>query len=345
VATLYHWDLPQALQDSGGWVNRDTAGRFAEYASLVHGALGTDVPLWTTLNEPWVAAWLGYGTGLHAPGRQDDLEALTATHHLLLAHGMAVDAMRGAGDVGIILNLQPTKPGSDDADDVRAAQMADRHMNALYLDPLFGREYPADLVEHYGSTSDLSFVRDGDMETIGRPLDFLGVNYYTLQTITAHPRPEHRATEMPGHLGGWTYVPPGVATTEMGWAIEPDTLRDVLVRLNREYPPISLYVTENGAAFHDYVDPEGAVKDPERIEFLHRHLLAVHEAIAAGVPVRGYLAWSLLDNFEWAEGYSKRFGLVYVDYPTQSRIPKDSARWYREVIAREGPSPRPERSV
>jgi beta-glucosidase len=345
VATLYHWDLPQALEDSGGWVNRDTAGRFAEYAALVHGTLGADVRLWATLNEPWVAAWLGYGSGIHAPGRQDDLQALTASHHLLLAHGMAVEGMRGAGDVGIILNLQPTAPASDDADDVRASELADLQMNALYLDPLFGRGYPAGLVEHYRPASDLDFVRDGDLETIARPMDFLGVNYYTLQTVTAHPRPEHWAAEMPGHLGAWAFVPPGVAATAMVWAIEPDSLREVLVRLDRDYPPIPLYVTENGAAFHDYVDPEGSVKDPERIEYIREHLLATRQAIAEGVSVHGYFVWSFLDNFEWAEGYSKRFGLVYVDYPTQTRIPKDSARWYREVIARGGPSPTGERSV
>jgi beta-glucosidase len=338
VATLYHWDLPQALEDRGGWPSRETAARFAEYAGLVHGALGDAVALWTTLNEPWVSAWLGYASGVHAPGRRDDALALAASHHLLLAHGLAAEAMDdGGGEIGIILNLQPTRPATDDPGDERAARLGDLQMNALYLDPLFGRGYPAELVEHYRGVSDFGFVRDGDLDTIARPLDFLGVNYYTLQTVTAHPQPEGEAAPLPGHLGGWVVVPPGVGATAMGWAIEPASLTEVLLRLRREYPPIRLYVTENGAAFDDEVGPDGRVDDRRRIAFLRDHLSAAHRAIEAGVPVAGYFVWSFLDNFEWAEGYSKRFGLVYVDYETQERIPKESARWYREALRRGGP--------
>jgi beta-glucosidase len=341
MATLYHWDLPQALEDRGGWPNRDTAARFAEYAGLVHGALRDAVPLWATLNEPWVSAWLGYGSGVHAPGRADDALALAASHHLLLAHGLAADAMGGGGggggEVGIVLNLQPTRPASDDPGDERAARLGDLQMNAIYLDPLFGRGYPAELMEHHREVSDFGFVRDGDLGAIARPLDFLGVNYYTLQTVTVRPRPGERATPLPGHVGGWVVVPPGVAATAMGWAIEPASLTEVLLRLRRDYPPIRLYVTENGAAFDDRVGPDGRVDDRERIAFLHDHLLAAHRAIEEGVPVAGYFVWSFLDNFEWAEGYSKRFGLVHVDYETQERIPKESARWYREVVRRGGP--------
>jgi beta-glucosidase len=338
AVTLYHWDLPQPLEDLGGWTNRDTAERFADYAEVVAGPLAGDVPLWITLNEPWVSAWLGYGNGTHAPGRSDTTDALAATHHLLLAHGLAVDVVRRAGGlhVGIVLNLQPVDPASDEQDDVRAAALADAQMNRLYLDPLFGRGYPDTVTEHYREASDLAFVRQGDLDRIARPIDFLGVNYYTRQTVTAHPTPLHRATPLPGDLGAWVFVPPGVETTAMGWAIEPDALTEVLLGLNREYPPVTLYVTENGAAFDDYVDPEGDVVDIERIGFLRDHVRAARRALASGVRLGGYFVWSLLDNFEWAEGYSKRFGLVYVDHATQRRIPKRSAKWYSEVIASRG---------
>jgi beta-glucosidase len=336
VLTLYHWDLPQALENRGGWPNRDTAARFAEYAGLVHRSLGDAVPLWATLNEPWVSAWLGYGAGVHAPGREDDGLALAASHHLLLGHGLAADAMGGGGEVGIVLNPQPTRPASNDPADQQAARLGDLQMNALYLDPLFGRGYPAELVDHYRGVSDFGFVRDGDLDIIARPLDFLGVNYYTLQTVTAHPPVEPNAAPLPGHLGGWVVVPPGGAATAMGWAIEPASLTELLVRLREDYPRVRLYVTENGAAFDDRVGPDGRVDDGTRIAFLDDHLMATHRAVEAGVPVSGYFVWSFLDNFEWAEGYSKRFGIFYVDYETQRRIPKESARWYREVVRRGG---------
>jgi beta-glucosidase len=336
VLTLYHWDLPQALEDAGGWSNRDTARRFAEYAEIVHRALGEGVALWITLNEPWVAAWLGYGAGIHAPGRTDDGLALAATHHLLLAHGLANEVIGSGTEVGISLNLQPTRAASDDPRDVNAAHLAELHTNALFLHPLFGRGYPPELVERYRDVTDMAFVRDGDLELIARPLDFLGVNYYRPLTVTSERRSEHRA-ELPGHLGGWTVVPPGAGVTAMGWPIAPEGLTELLIGLHREYGRTRFFITENGAAFDDRVDETGRVADRERISFLRGHLVAARAAIRAGVPLDGYFVWSLLDNFEWAEGYSKRFGLVHVDFETQRRTPKESARWYRG-IARSGGS-------
>jgi len=336
VPTLYHWDLPQGLEDEGGWANRDTASRFADYAAIVHGALVGEVQLWITLNEPWVAAWLGYGMGIHAPGRTDEALALAASHHLLLAHGLAREAMGGTG-VGISLNLEPTRPGSDDPDDVRAARMADLHMNALFLDPLFGRGYPVELLDHYRPVSDLGFVRDGDMGTIAGPMDFLGVNYYRRHTVTAGARPARPVAEFPASLRAWSFPPPGVEVTAMGWPVEPDGLTELLIRLHGDYGPDRIIITENGAAFDDEVNPDGVVDDAKRISFLHDHLVAAHAALQAGVPLAGFFAWSLLDNFEWAEGYSKRFGLVHVDFATQTRTPKESARWYRDVVRLGGP--------
>ncbi len=339
VPTLYHWDLPQALQDAGGWPNRDTAERFAEYATIVHGALGPQAPHWITFNEPWVSAWLGYSAGVHAPGLRDDALALAASHHLLLADGLAREATTGAGEVGITLNIQPARPASDDPEDVRVARLADLQMNALYLDPLFGRGYPVELAEHYRDVSDFGFVRDGDLETIARPLDFLGVNYYRIHTVTAHPDRVQGAEELPGSLGAWSFPPPGVPVTSMGWPVEPFGLSDLLIEIQRDYGPRRVFVTENGAAFGDVVGPDGGIHDPERIEFLRGHLEAAREAISAYVPLDGFFVWSLLDNFEWAEGYSQRFGLVHVDFETQVRTPKDSARWFAEAIRQRGSLP------
>ena len=330
VVTLYHWDLPQALEDAGGWANRDTASWFAEYASLVHGAFANEVPVWITVNEPWVSAWLGYGTGVHAPGTTDDAIALAATHHLLLAHGLAMDAMRGGTSVGITLNIQPATPASDDEDDIAAARRADLHMNGLYLDPIFGRGYPVELLEHYRPVTDMAFVRDGDLDLIARPCDLLGVNYYRRFTVTASPG-DRLAEELPGSLGAWSVNPPDVPVTDMGWPVEPDALTELLLRVHREYSPPRLLITENGAAFDDVVGPDGEIDDAERIAFLRDHVGAALRAMEAGVPLDGFFVWSLLDNFEWAEGYSKRFGLVHVDFTTQARIPKGSARWYGQI--------------
>jgi beta-glucosidase len=342
--TLYHWDLPQALEDLGGWTNRDTASRFAEYATIVHGALAGEVPTWTTINEPWVAAWLGYGTGVHAPGKADHALALAASHHLLLAHGLAVEAMDGGDTVGITLNLQPTTPASDDAADVLAARRADLQMNAYFLDPIFGRGYPEELIEFYRSVTDLAFVRDGDLDVIATPCDILGVNYYRRFTVTADPG-SREAEELPGSLGAWSIVPDGVAVTEMGWPVEPDVLTELLLRVHREYAPARVVITENGAAFEDVLGDDGEIKDTARISYLREHIAAALRARRAGVPLEGFFVWSLLDNFEWAHGYSGRFGLVYVDFATQARIPKRSAHWFQQVARQGEPSRMPSERV
>ena len=329
AATLYHWDLPQPLQDAGGWPLRDTAKRFADYAGIVADALGDEAPMWITLNEPWVAAWLGHCEGIHAPGVREEAQAVASTHHLLLGHGLAARRLRaGAGEdaqVGITLVLMPKRPRSDDPTDVAAARRSDGNANRLYLDPLFRGSYPDDMLALYPSLADL--VEEGDMDVISEPLDFLGVNYYTRHLVAADPDDPERGAMICAAEG---------ETTAMGWGIEPDGLRESLLRVWREYAQVPLYVTENGAAFHDYADPEGDVDDPERVAYLEAHFRAAHRAIADGVDLRGYFVWSFIDNFEWSFGYSKRFGIVYVDYPTQRRIPKASARWYSGVIAENG---------
>jgi beta-glucosidase len=335
VATLYHWDLPQALEDVGGWPVRETAERFAEYARLVHDALGGEVPFWITLNEPWVAAWLGYGTGMHAPGKNDDALALAATHHLLLAHGLALNALT-TGEVGIALNLELCLPQTDRPEDVRAARLADLHLNALVLDPLFGRGYPRELIEHFRDVTDMEFVLDGDLETIAKPLDYLGVNYYRRHTVSSRPRPGGSSGDFPGSLGAWSYPPPSVEVTAMGWPVEPEGLTAVLRRIHREYGPAKLLITENGAAFEDEPGVDGFVQDDRRVSYLREHVAAAKRALDQGIPLAGYFAWSLLDNFEWAEGYAKRFGLVSVDFDTQARTPKASAHWFADLIARSG---------
>ena len=341
--TLYHWDLPQALQDRGGWTSRETGERFAEYATIVYEELADVVPYWITLNEPWVSAWLGHGVGLHAPGKQDPNAALAATHHLLLGHGLALEAMRRAGGdarIGITLNLSPVRPASAEPADAEAARRVDGNANRLYLDPLFRGAYPDDVLRHYRAVSDFSFVRDGDLEKISQPLDFLGVNFYMRHTVRdeAGGGASRLRTAMRfADLGAETVLPEGIETTAMGWPVEPDGLTELLVRLDEEYTKLPIYITESGAAFHDYADPEGVVNDEERVAYLDAHFRAAREATERGVDLRGYFVWSLLDNFEWAEGYSKRFGLIHVDYPTQRRTPKASARWYREVIRHDGP--------
>ena len=341
MLTLYHWDLPQALEDRGGWTVRETSERFAEYAGTMYEALADSVTFWITLNEPWVSAWLGYGIGVHAPGRKDTGEALAATHHLLLGHGLALENMRSLGrennQLGITLNLSPVRPATEDAADAEAARRVDGNANRLYLDPLFRGSYPEDMVDHYRAESDFAFVRDGDLEKISQPLDFFGVNYYFRHTVVDGQRGSELTTAMRfSDLNAATVLPEGVETTAMGWPVESDGLTELLVRLHEEYTQIPFYVTENGRAVYDYVDPEGGVDDEERVAYLDAHFRAAHEAMEQGVDLRGYMVWSLLDNFEWAEGYSKRFGIVFVDYGTQRRIPKMSARWYREVIERNG---------
>jgi beta-glucosidase len=347
VATLYHWDLPQALEDMGGWTVRDITDRFAEYTQLAVDALGDEVGMWITLNEPWCSAWLGYGVGAHAPGRAEPAAAVAATHHLLLAHAKAVEVLRRCtkAPVGITLNLDCKIPASDDELDRRAARRADGTLNRLYLDPLFKGEYPADMVELAAENgADFDVVEPGDLAAISQPIDFLGVNYYMTSVIADAGR-----LQQARQAGYW--VPPaskvrGSADVSVGrpeaertathWEVDPSGLTDVLVRVSEEYTKIPLYVTENGVAQHDYVGPDGAVHDAGRARYLTQHMQAVKNAIDRGVDVKGYFVWSLLDNFEWASGYSMRFGLVWVDYPTGRRTPKDSYSWYRNVIAANG---------
>jgi beta-glucosidase len=341
MLTLYHWDLPQPLEDHGGWTVRETSERFAEYAGIVYEALADSVSFWITLNEPWVSAWLGYGIGLHAPGHKNVSKALAATHNLLLGHGLALETMRSAGhegnQLGITLNLSAVRPASEDAADMDAARRVDGNANRLYLDPLFRGSYPEDMIKHYRAESEFAFVRDGDLERISATIDFLGVNYYFRHTVVDGGQGSELATAMRfSDLNATTVLPEGVETTAMGWPVEPDGFTELLVRLHEEYVEVPIYVTENGRAVYDYVDPEGEVEDEERISYLDAHFRAAHDAMQQGVDLRGYMVWSLLDNFEWAEGYSKRFGIVFVEYGTQRRIPKTSARWYRDVIERNG---------
>jgi beta-glucosidase len=339
MLTLYHWDLPQTLEDAGGWTSRETSERFAEYAGIVYEWLSDSVEFWITLNEPWVAAWMGHGYGLHAPGKTDAGAALVATHHLLLGHGLAVKRMRSARDgnqLGATLNLHPARPSRGREADAEAARRVDGQANRLYLDPLFRGEYPEDTLSHYqGRGVDLSFVREGDLEKISAPLDFLGVNYYFRHTVRDAPE-GGPPNVLFADLVARPIVPHAAEKTAMGWPVEPEGLTEVLVRVKEEYADLPVYVTENGRAVHDYVDPEGDVDDEERVSYLDAHFRAAHDAIDRGVDLRGYMVWSFLDNFEWAEGYSKRFGIVFVDYATQRRLPKSSARWYSGVIRRNG---------
>lgn len=322
MVTLYHWDLPQALQDDGGWLSRDTAARFADYAAKMVDAFRDQAQRWITLNEPWCSAFLGYYEGRFAPGHRDYSEALTAVHHLLLAHGLGVAAIRSAApsvEVGLTCNFADVAPAS--SADEEAANAADMEENRLFLDPVFLGAYPADAPR---LLRDPGLVRDGDLSLISAPLDFYGVNYYVREVVAGDPDEPHR---------GWRRVPATGDLTSKGDGIAPDGLTAVLERIARDYAPeLPIFVTESGAPFNDYIDPEGRVKDPERIEYLAQHLRAAHTAMEAGVDLRGYFVWSLLDNFEWDSGYAMRFGIVFVDYGTQQRIPKSSARWYSQVI-------------
>jgi beta-glucosidase len=324
--TLYHWDLPQALQDQGGWPARSTAEAFVEYADLASRTLGDRVTYWMTLNEPFVSAIVGYLEGRHAPGHSDLDETLAAAHHLLLAHGWAIPVIRRNSpdaQVGIVLNLSGQTPASPSAADRAAAWQGDGILNRWFLDPLSARGYPADIVQHHGRPMD--FVQAGDLEAIAAPLDFLGVNYYTRGVVRSSVVPE--AENAP------RAVFPNPERTEMGWEVYPEGLYELLGRVHFDYRFPALYVTENGAAYPDQIGPDGRVDDPSRVAYLKTHFTEAARAIAAGVPLRGYFVWSLMDNFEWAHGYSKRFGLVYVDYRTQRRVLKTSAHWVRRVIA------------
>ncbi|HWT95289.1 MAG TPA: GH1 family beta-glucosidase [Solirubrobacteraceae bacterium] len=332
IATLYHWDLPQPLQERGGWVARGTAERFAEFASVVATDLRDVVTRWITQNEPWCSGFLGYAEGRKAPGIRHWPSAVAATHHLLLSHGLATDAIRAAvgskAEVGIALNLSPVHPADPSSEaDIAAAHRQDGYLNRWFLDPVFRGTYPQDMLDlftdEYGPEV-LAPIRDGDLDVISTRIDFLGVNYYNPMRIAAEP------DLAPLRL---RFAEPREPTTAMGWEVDPEGLRTVLKRIVTAYRNLPIYITENGAAYND---PDGAVEavaDPERTAYLEGHLAALRRAMDDGVDVQRYYVWSFLDNFEWEEGYAKRFGIVHVDYATQRRVPKESALWYRDHIA------------
>ncbi|MET8838754.1 GH1 family beta-glucosidase [Streptomyces rubiginosohelvolus] len=323
-ATLYHWDLPQVLQDRGGWTVRETSEHFAAYASHVVERLGDRVKDWATLNEPLCSAWIGHLEGRMAPGLTDLTAAVRSSYHLHLGHGLAVQAIRAASSdarVGIVNNLSPIEPASASEADLAAARRADGHINRWWLDPILGRGYPQDMVEEYGVELP---IQTGDLESIAAPLDWLGLNYYFRQIVTADPdgtAPHARQVSVPG-----------ARLTHMDWEVHAEGLEQLLLRLTEEYGVGRIYVTENGSAYEDVVAADGSVHDPERVRYLEEHLAACARAVAKGAPLAGYFAWSLMDNFEWAYGYDKRFGLVHVDYATQRRTVKSSGLRYAELV-------------
>ena len=347
--TLYHWDLPQALQEQGGWANRDTAYRFRDYAMVVHERLGDRVPVWTTLNEPWCAAFLGHIAGAHAPGLQDASAGLAAMHHLLLGHGLTVQSLRAADEsleLGITLNLTPVVPADPgSAGDREAARILDGQSNRIFLDPIFRGTYPADVLSDVAGLGLESHIGDGDLDIISTPIDALGVNYYQGGVVSSRPplnpmeieAPTDRPTGSPFPAAARVYShPQPLPRTAMGWPVQPDGLRAILSRVHSDYAgpaAVDLYVTENGAAFDDRPARDGSVDDHDRVAYLRAHLGAILDAIGEGVPVKGYFYWSLLDNFEWAWGYAKRFGIVRVDYETQRRTVKESGWEYARIIA------------
>lgn len=324
--TLYHWDLPLALEKEGGWPNRETAYRFAEYADIIFRNLGGRVRHWASVNEPWCSAFLGYRDGEHAPGARDAKAAIRTVHHLLLGHGLAAKAFREGGyegEFGIIINPAAPRPASGRLCDIEASRRASLERTALWLDPVFGRGYPKD----YAHRMHADFpIENNDMDIIAAPIDFVGVNYYNEDAVTAVPFDE-------AHPLGFAMAPTWQEKTEMGWDVVPQGLRRILGLIAREWAPKALYVTENGAAFADISDSSGSIHDSRRIEYFRGHLAACRDAIGDGVPLKGYFAWTLLDNFEWSWGYSRKFGLVAVDPDTLARKPKDSFYYYRDLIA------------
>lgn len=331
--TLYHWDLPLALHKRGGWLNRETAFAFAAYAEIVARRLGDRVNLWTTLNEPWCSAYLGYGSGYNAPGTEDKPSAFVAAHHLLLAHGLALPALRAhtnpQAQIGIVLNPIPIYAADERPETLQAVDQADMVFNRWFLDPIFRGSYPAGLFAsaHVPEPP----IEADDLSIIAAPIDVLGVNNYSRNVVRAPSSVNN------GEIAGYELVTriPGATYTEVGWEVFPQALTDVLVRIHRDYAPRSLMVTENGAAFADHRDGDDCIRDTARLQYLREHIQAVGQARAAGAPVQGYFVWSLLDNFEWGHGYSKRFGIVYVDYPTQRRIVKESGHWYANFLAQQ----------
>lgn len=336
-ATLYHWDLPQALEDRGGWLQRDTALRFADYAEQVSEALGDLVSDWITLNEPWCSAFLGYASGNHAPGRTLGSRSAHAAHHLLLGHGHALEALRATvptARVGTTLNLYSVRPAGDSEADADAARRIDGLSNRLFLDPVLTGSYPADVLDDLGETEWFAEnATDDDLRRISAPIDFLGINYYSRHTVASGSRPGEGepASAYPGseHV---RFVKTGAPVTQMGWEIHPDGMVDVLRQANALAPDLPLYITENGAAYPDRVDADGEIDDPQRAEYLEAHFEAARDAVAEGLPLGGYFIWSLMDNWEWAWGYSRRFGIVHVDYDSQKRTLKRSARWVGDFL-------------
>ena len=328
--TLYHWDLPQALEDTGGWPARSTAEAFVEYADVVSRRLGDRVTDWITHNEPWCTAFLGHMFGVHAPGHRDAAKTAATVHHTLLSHGWAVPVLRRnspGARVGIVLNPVDVTPATQSQADLQAAVLQDGLMNRLFLDPLYGRNYPADVVayvEQQGAT--FKSVQPGDLEAVAAPTDFLGFNMYSRTVVSAADAPD----------GKPMVTDKDVERTEMGWEVYPPALYNLLCRLYFDYKPASLIIAENGASYSDGPDETGRVVDTRRLRYIRDHLVQARRAMDAGVPLKGYFVWSLMDNFEWSFGYSQRFGIVWVDYDTQQRIPKDSAFWYRDVIANNG---------
>ena len=320
AVTLYHWDLPQVLEDLGGWLNRDTAKYFADYAQVAFRELGDVIDSWITLNEPWCSAFLGYGNGEHAPGKKDFPSHFRAAHHLLLGHGLVVEGYRQlnlGADIGITLNLAPQYPASPDPRDIAAARKADGFQNRWYLDPIFKGRYPSDLEEFMAYVSPA--IQPGDLELISQPNDFLGINFYSRGLVAADANGEPQRQK------------PERSVTAMGWEVYPEALYDLLLRVHQDYGPLPLYITENGAAYEDVVE-QGRIKDHKRQAYLEEHIAQCARAIDSGIPLQGYYVWSLLDNFEWAFGYDRRFGIIYVDFDTQERILKDSALWYQSFL-------------
>jgi len=345
--TLYHWDLPQALEERGGWTNRETAYKFVEYAEAVYAKLGDRVQHWTTFNEPLCSSLIGYASGEHAPGRQEPEAALAAMHHQHLAHGLATQRLRelGAKELGITLNLTNAVPNDPtDPVDLEAARRIDALWNRMYLDPVLKGSYPEDLLEDVGHLGLSGVIHPGDLEIIHQPINFLGVNHYHDDNVSGHPLPEGQpAAVVPTDSAksspfvGSEYVTfpaRDLPRTAMGWEVNPQGLRVLLNRLRQDYENLpALYITENGASYTDVLSEEGTIEDDERSEYILDHLDEVARSIEDGVDVRGYFVWSLLDNFEWAWGYDKRFGIIYVDYQSQERIIKNSGRAYASLIA------------
>jgi beta-glucosidase len=334
--TLDHWDLPQVLEEEGGWPVRSTAEAFVEYTDVISRALGDRVKNWITHNEPAVVAWMGYGTGIHAPGLKDYKLAIPAAHHLLLSHGMAVPVIRSNSqdaEVGIVLNISWGMAASNSRADLDAVRSTDGEWFRWFADPVFGRGYPSDKIADYTKMGALpngmDFIQPGDMEIIATPIDFIGLNYYS--------RHVHR-TNTPDNDPQITFEQPKTPEhwTEMGWENYPDGLTGILGRVYFNYQPRKLYITENGASYSTPPNEKGNVPDEYRTHYLRTHFIAMHKAIQAGVPLAGYFLWSLLDNFEWSWGYMQRFGIVWVDYETQKRYIKDSGKWYRNVIRKNG---------